>query len=53
LIKELGGQIIKTKKDRGYFIIGGLLNSEDEIELAKRKSEKINIKADEVKLSRR
>jgi len=49
LIKELHGEIIKAEEERGFFVIEGLLKSEDEITLVKSKAEKINdIKADDV-----
>jgi hypothetical protein len=51
LIKEMKGEVLKAEEERGYFVIEGLLDSEDEIELVKNKAEKINtIKADEIKL---
>jgi hypothetical protein len=51
LIEELHGEIIKAEEERGFFVIEGLLKSEDEIDLVKRKAEKINdIKADDIKL---
>ena len=51
LIEELKGNVLKAEEERGYFVIEGLLGSEDEIELVKRKAEKINdIKADDIKL---
>jgi hypothetical protein len=51
LIKEMKGEVLRAEEERGYFVIEGLLDSEDEIELVKSKSRKINnIKADEIKL---
>lgn len=51
LIKEMKGEVLKAEEERGFFIIEGLLDSEDEIELVKSRTEKINdIKADEIKL---
>ncbi|RPI73010.1 MAG: hypothetical protein EHM47_06985 [Ignavibacteriales bacterium] len=51
LIKELKGEVIKAEEERGFFVIEGRLDSEDEIELVKSKLKKINdIKADEIKL---
>jgi len=51
LIEELNGEIIKAEEERGFFVIEGFLDSEDEIKLVKRKAEKINdIKADEITL---
>jgi hypothetical protein len=51
LIKEMKGEVLRAEEERGYFVIEGVMDSEDEIELVKRKTEKINdIKADEIKL---
>ncbi len=51
LIKEMKGDVIRAEEERGYFAIEGFLESEDEIELVRRRTEKINkLKADEIKL---
>ena len=51
LIKEMRGEVLKAEEDRGYFVIEGLLNSEEEINKVRRKVQKINdINADEIKL---
>lgn len=51
LINELKGKVLRAEEERGFFVIEGLLDSEDEIELVKSKMKKINeIKADEIKL---
>lgn len=51
MIKEMKGEVLKAEEERGFFVIEGLLDSEDEIELVKNKMKMINdIKADEIKL---
>lgn len=51
LIKEMKGEVLKAEEERGFFVIEGLLDTEDEIELVKKRAEKINdINADEIKI---
>ncbi|HSP88712.1 MAG TPA: hypothetical protein VLN45_11300 [Ignavibacteriaceae bacterium] len=52
LIEELNGEVTKAEEERGFFVIEGFVNSDSDLSLVKRKTDKINdIKADEINLN--
>jgi hypothetical protein len=52
LIEELNGEVTKAEEERGFFVIEGFVNSDSDLSLVKRKTNKINeIKADEIILN--